>query len=211
MHSTHLVYRTAFPLTQTIGSLYRINSHMSQRVCPYWMGYFLATPLRRLVQNPDKILASFVTNGTTVLEVGPAMGFFTLPLARMVGANGKVVCVDVQEKMLQSLQRRALKAGLANRICARLCAQKSLSVSDFDGKIDFALAFAVVHEIPDSQILFAEIAKALKPDAKCLVAEPKGHVSAQEFEQTVATAKRKGLHLIDQPKIAYSHTALLCR
>ena len=53
---------------------------MSHRVCPWWMGYLLMCPLRRLGQNPDRMLAPFVATGMTVMEVGPGMGFFTLPL-----------------------------------------------------------------------------------------------------------------------------------
>ena len=50
---------------------------MSSQACPFWMGYLLLCPFRRLGQNPDKILRPYVSNGMTVLEVGPGMGFFT--------------------------------------------------------------------------------------------------------------------------------------
>jgi len=39
-------------------------------VCPVWVGYLLASPLRKLLQNPDKILAPYVKPGMTVLDVG---------------------------------------------------------------------------------------------------------------------------------------------
>ena len=87
-----------------------------QRVCPWWMGYFLASSLRRLVQNPEKILKPYVKEGMTVIDVGSAMGFFTLPLAHLVGDRGRVIAIDLQEKMIRSLQRRAQKAGLAGRL-----------------------------------------------------------------------------------------------
>ena len=51
----------------------------------------LASPLRRLLHDPAKILAPYVREGMTVLEPGPGMGFFTLDLARRVGASGRVV------------------------------------------------------------------------------------------------------------------------
>jgi len=184
---------------------------MSRFVCPHWMGYVLICPLRRLTQNPEKILAPFVASGMTILEIGPGMGFFTLPLARMVGPNGKILCVDLQKKMIQSLQERALKAGLSDRITTRVCEAASLCVGDFEGKIDFALAFAVVHEVPDAPRLFAEIVRALKPGAKCLIAEPKMHVSAQKFEQNITTALEQGLRLLERPRIRGSHAALMNR
>ena len=98
---------------------------MAERVCPVWVGYLLASPVRKLFQNPKKILAPYVEDGMKVLDVGCAMGFFSLPLARMIGSNGKVICVDVQEKMIKSLEKRAQKAGLANRIETRVCRHNS--------------------------------------------------------------------------------------
>ncbi len=184
---------------------------MSKRVCPWWLGYFLLNPLRRLSHTPDTILAPFVTAGMTVLEVGPGMGFFSLPLARMVGSEGKVVCVDVQEKMLRALERRARTAGLADRIVTRLCTPTSLCLDDLDGRVDFALAFAVVHEVPDRARLFAEFSAALTPGGCCLIAEPRGHVKLREFEESLAIAGKQGLSRADSLDIPWSHAALLIR
>ena len=182
---------------------------MAKRVCPYWVGYWLSNPLRRLIHNPEKILAPYVTGGMTVLDIGSAMGFFTLPLAQLVGPQGKVICVDVQEKMFEVLQNRARKAQLAERIITRKCEPTSLGLADFYGQIDFALAFAVVHEVRDISNFFGEVSKLLRPNACCLVAEPKGHVSAPDFEKTLVSAKHHGLTVVGSPKIIWSRTALL--
>ncbi len=182
---------------------------MAKRVCPYWIGYVLVNPFRRLIHNPEKILAPYVTSGMTVLDIGSAMGYFSLPLARMVGPQGKVICVDVQEKMLGVLQSRARKENLAERIITRVCEPASLGLGDFYGQIDFALAFAVAHEVADVPGLFKEIANLLKPDACCLVAEPRGHTSVQDFEETLAAARDRGLTAVSQPQIIWSRTALL--
>ena len=66
---------------------------MSHTVCPWWLGYVLASPLRRLFLDPVKLLSPYVQAGMTVLEPGPGMGFFTLELARLVGPAGRVVAV----------------------------------------------------------------------------------------------------------------------
>jgi len=60
---------------------------MAKRVCPWWLGYFLASPVRRWLmrEDPAQILAPYVREGMTVLEPGPGMGFFTLELAMRVG------------------------------------------------------------------------------------------------------------------------------
>ena len=89
---------------------------MAEHICPPWIGYLLVNPLRKLLENPNKMLSPYVQPGMTVLEPGPGMGFFTLPLARMVGPAGRVIVLEVQRKMLDGLERRARKAGLAERI-----------------------------------------------------------------------------------------------
>jgi len=184
---------------------------MAERVCPVWIGYLLACPLRRLLQNPKKILSPHVRPDQTILEIGPGMGFFSLPMAKMVGPGGKVVCVDLQPRMLEGLRGRAQKAGLADRIETRLCTEDSLSIDDLAGRIDFALAFAVVHEVPDPKGLFSQIHQVLKPGASCLVAEPNGHVSAEDFRGMVSMVQTHGFDVADRPQIRGSLAVVLRR
>jgi ubiquinone/menaquinone biosynthesis C-methylase UbiE len=184
------------------------EDHMAKRVCPFWVGYLLINPLRKLFESPDKLLKPHITSGMTVLDVGSGMGFFSLPIARMVGAEGKVICVDVQEKMLISLKNRARKAGLSDRIETRICHQSSLGLDDLNGEIDFALAFAVVHEVPNITQFFDELFNTLKPTGKLLLAEPKGHVSEKDFNRTISVAQQNRFKIIDKPSITRNRTIL---
>ena len=145
----------------------------------------------------------------TALDVGPGMGFFTLPMARLVGNSGKVIAVDLQEKMIGSLRNRARKAGLEARIETRICSASSLEIDDLVGKIDFALAFAVLHELPDVQTALRSIAGSLAQHGHLLIAEPSGHVSEAEFRETLAIAKAAGLFENSVPSIRRSRTVLL--
>lgn len=165
---------------------------MAKHVCPVWVAHLLASPFRKLLQNPKKMLSPFVTQGMTVLDIGCAMGFFSLPLAEMVGENGKVICVDVQEKMIDSVKKRAHKAGLSDRIKTHLCSQSSLGLADFKERIDFALAFAVVHEVTDATIFFSETYEIISPEGIFMVAEPRFHVSETEFRETFSIAQQQG-------------------
>ena len=181
------------------------------RVCPWWLGRLLASPLRRLLQDPDRVLAPFVRPGMIVLEPGPGMGFFTLPLARMVGDGGCVYALDVQKKMLDGLERRAGKSGLSSRIRARLVKAGSLGVGDLRGKIDLVWAFAVVHEMPSADTFFSEIAPTLKADGVVLLAEPAGHVSNADFEAQLQAATRHGFEVSGRPQLRRSLAAVLKR
>jgi ubiquinone/menaquinone biosynthesis C-methylase UbiE len=182
---------------------------MAGRLCPVWVGYLLINPLRSLVQNPGKILRHYVKEGMKVLDIGCGMGFFSLPLARMVQKHGKVICIDVQEKMLKTLERRAEKAGLINSLETRICFGNSLELDDLNEEVDFALAFAVVHEVPDVKQFFSDVYKTLKIAGMFFVAEPKGHVSQNNFEKAVLIAKKEGFTVLSSPHIWRSHTVLL--
>lgn len=180
-------------------------------VCPWWVGYFLVSPLRRLIQDPTRLLVPYVHAGTTVLEVGPGMGFFTLELARLVGPAGRVIAVDVEPRMVNGLQRRARRAGLGDRIDARVVQPTSMNLDDVKGAVDFVLAFAVVHEMPTPALFFAEAARAMKPGAAFLLAEPASHVNDEKFVAELAATTQAGLMVISRRPLRRSHAALLCK
>lgn len=184
---------------------------MAKRVCPWWLGYFLASPIRRWLMREDaaQILAPYVREGMTVFEPGPGMGFFTLELARLVGASGKVVAVDLQPRMIAGLKRRAAKAGLLDRIETRVARPDSLGVDDLLGRVDFTLGYALVHEMPDSAKFFRETSAVSKSGASLLLAEPSGHVKEDEFEAELKQASEAGFVIAGRPAVPHSRAVLL--
>ena len=184
---------------------------MANRVCPWWLGYLLASPVRRLLQDPHAVLAPYVRPGMTVLEPGPGMGFFTIELARLVGPSGRVIAVDVQPRMTAGLQRRVARSGISERVDARTVSADSLGVADLAGQVDFILAFAMVHEMPSSSQFFAQAAQVAKPGGQLLLVEPSGHVKTEGFDAELADASRSGFQVVERPTIRRSHAALLRR
>jgi ubiquinone/menaquinone biosynthesis C-methylase UbiE len=158
---------------------------------------------------PGALVEPHLKAGMTVLEPGPGMGFFTIEIARLVGAEGRVVAVDIESKMLDVLKRRAAKAGVAGRIDARVCAADSLGLVDLAGRVDFVLACAVVHELPSPAAFFQEAAQVMKTGAALLLIEPSGHVANQEFDRELDLAAGTGLAVVERPSIRRSHAALL--
>ncbi len=139
------------------------------------------------------------------------MGFFTLELARRVGGQGRVIAIELQPKMLDVLLRRARKAGLAERIEARQPQGDHLGVEDFRGRVDFALAFAMVHEVAKPRTLLADIYDALRAGGKLLLAEPMGHVRSEAFETTLSLAREAGFAPDSRPAIRRCHAAVLVK
>jgi ubiquinone/menaquinone biosynthesis C-methylase UbiE len=167
-------------------------------ICPWWGGYFIDNWFRRLFHNPEKIVGPFLKSEMTAMDVGCGMGMFSLAMARIVGEEGRVIAVDLQQKMLDVLRKRAEKAGVAGHIQFHKCERDRLGIEE---TVDFALAMMMIHEVPDQQRLLREIHDCLKPGGKLLAAEPQIHVSGKAFERTVAVAKELGLRPMAEPRV----------
>ena len=142
----------------------------------------------------------------TAIDIGCGMGYFSIGMAKVVGENGKIISVDIQQNMLDTQTKRAEKAGVANRITTILCNDKNIGIND---KVDFALTFWMIHETPNELEFLKQIHSILKSPGKLLLAEPKIHVTCTEFKKTLSVAQELGFKLIESPKIAFSHTAVL--
>ena len=168
--------------------------------CPVWLGHLLASPLRRLLENPAKLVLPLVAPDAQVLELGPALGFFTLPVAQALGSDGKLVCIDVQDGMLRRLRKRLENRGLAARTELRLCTQDSLALADLEGKCDLVLALHVVHETAAPAETVRALARCLKPGGRLLLIEPPGHCSPELFQSEVDAAFGAGLKRTPHPR-----------
>ena len=171
-----------------------------EHLMPWWLGYVLASPLRRLTDSPSKIVGPYIEPGMTVLDVGSAMGYFTLPMAKMVGEDGRVVAVDVQAKMLIQLAKRVVGSGLRDRIDLRRATPETLGIGDLPGRVDFALAFAVLHEAASKRRMLDQIHQSLTPTGRLLLVEP-GHVEDDNFFETTCIALESGFVLLERPMI----------
>jgi 2-polyprenyl-3-methyl-5-hydroxy-6-metoxy-1,4-benzoquinol methylase len=165
-------------------------------VCPWWVGYLLASPLRKLRENPEKLLRPYVEPGMVVVDVGCSMGFFSLPLAQMVGADGRVHCLDVAPKALRTLEHRARRRGLDRIVETRLVFQESLGLETLDGGADFVLAAHVVHETRYPETFLRECHDSLVGRGVMLILEPRGHVREDEFERTRTLAEAVGFQVL---------------
>jgi ubiquinone/menaquinone biosynthesis C-methylase UbiE len=177
-----------------------------EHVCPWWMAWTFDNPLRKWFQNPDRILGSFVREGMTVADIGCGMGYFSVAMARMVGPSGRVQSVDLQEKMLQYLKKRAVKVGVQDRITTILAEPDDIKTT---AKVDLVLVFWMVHEVKDIPRFFGQVAAILKPGGKVLYVEPRMHVTQERFEEIVGYAKTAGFSVDDSPKIGMSRSAVL--
>ena len=176
--------------------------------CPSWTCFTFENPLRLLMHNPKKMLGPYVKKGWTVMDIGPGKGIFTIPLARLVGKEGKVIAVDIQQGMLDGVRSYARKAHVEDRVELRLSKPGEIGVI---GPLDFTLAFWMVHEISDRARFLGQIASATRPGGLLFIVEPKIHVTMANFDDSVAKAEEAGFEVTGRPKVAISYAALLTK
>lgn len=181
---------------------------MAEKVCPWWAGYLLVNPLRKMIHNPEKLFQNFIKPGMKIIDFGSAMGYFSLPFARMTGKEGKVFCFDIQEKMLTGLIKRARKAKLDEIIVPCLITDND-GFQQLNNSIDFGLLFAVAHEVPNQKQLFEFLNSKLKNGAVLYFAEPAGHVKLTDFISSVDLALASGFSIERNLKVSKSHAVLL--
>jgi len=177
-------------------------------VCPWQIASLIDNRLRPLVHNPQKIFAPYVSRGMTVLDIGCGAGFASLGLAELVGGEGLVIAADLQSKMLNIVKDRALKARLSTRIRIHLCKPNHIGVRE---KLDFAVAFFMVHEVPDVRAFLEEICALLKTGGRFFITEPKIHVSSRDFQQLIRETQEVGFEITERPSVRFGHTVLLMK
>lgn len=176
------------------------------RVCPVERAGHLEGRLRSWIQNPEKILGPYVRKGMAVLDMGCGPGFFSVPMARMVGETGRVVACDLQTGMLKKLADKIEDTDIQERIILHQCQENRIGVS---GAFDFALAFYMIHELPDQQSFFKELSGLMKKDGKVFIVEPPFHVSRADFSKTLMMAEATGFSTVSRPKFLFSKAVVL--
>lgn len=177
-------------------------------VCPAEYSGSLDNRLRRWLQNPEKILKPYIRPGMKILDIGCGPGYFTLDMARMTGPAGHVFAADLQPGMLEKLQRKIRGSELGNRITPHQCESNRIGL---DQKVDFILAFYMVHEVPDRKRFLAELHGMLNPGGSLLIIEPKFHVTRAAFEATRSEALSLGFTLQNSLRSMFSRGMVLER
>ena len=175
-------------------------------VCPTEFAGSLDNLLRKLVHNPRKILEPYISKNMTVLDLGCGPGYFTRELARLVGETGMVIAADLQQGMLEKTIRKIRGTDLEQRVKIQKCQDDKIGVSE---KVDFILAFWMIHEVPDQQRLFGELKLILKSNGRIWIIEPKIHVKERSFKMMIKHSESAGFKIIERPKVCLSRTVIL--
>ncbi len=173
-----------------------LSTHSPHRY-PWWLAFLLTSPIRRAVENPRDTLQNTISAGQVVLELGPANGFYSVPIAESLGPQGKLIAVDVQPQMLRMLARRLRRRGLEARLAQRLTEHVEQELGDLRGTVDVVVAINVIHELPKPRETIHALAQTLRAGGEFLLVEPRGHVRRELFEAELAWAHEAGLERVE--------------
>jgi ubiquinone/menaquinone biosynthesis C-methylase UbiE len=176
------------------------------RVCSVEHAGALDISLRKLLQNPQKILKPFVKEGMTVADLGCGPGFFTIEMAKMVGNYGKVTAVDLQEGMLDIVRKKVSGTDLQNIIEFHNCPDNKIGLAK---TFDFILVFYMLHEVPDQSAFLHEVYSLIKTEGNVLLAEPRFHVTKNDFDNSEKILKNIGFEIVEKPKVFFSRSVVI--
>ena len=133
--------------------------------------YRLDGPLRSAIGEADQLMRmARLQPGSTVLDVGAGTGYLSLPLARAVGVDGRVECVDISDDLLEVLRTKARKQQLSERISIRVAPAQSLGYADC--VFDAVYSSYLLHELgEEAGVFLSEARRVLKPLGELVLAD----------------------------------------
>ena len=159
-----LVFFWLFPL-KLIARVASRFDHSSP--CPASLSWLVDNPLRHCYMGPvlDRI---GIRPGERVLELGPGPGAFTVGAARRVGAEGRLIAVDIQPQMIDRVEKRVREEGLTN-VETHVASAHDLPIAD--QSVDRAFLITVLPEIPEPGRALAELHRVLQPGGVLSITE----------------------------------------
>jgi ubiquinone/menaquinone biosynthesis C-methylase UbiE len=147
-------------------------------------------------ENPDLAIRLLkIQKGSTVADVGAGSGYITLLLSRAVGPMGKVYANDIQQGMLDLLQKNAAKAKATNIIPVLGAIDDPKLPAD---SLDLAIMVDVYHEFSQPQKMLQHLREALKANGRLVLLEYRAEDAAvpirPEHKMTKAQVKQELEH-----------------
>ena len=138
-----------------------LRERQRRTVFPAGSASQLLNPMRGLLQPVRPNVELFhLEEGDTALEVGPGPGYFSIEASRVVGASGRVLCLDLQPGMATLLGER-LRAARVQNVQPLVGDATRLPLAG--GSVDKAFLVAVLGEVPDRPAALAELRRVLRP------------------------------------------------
>jgi len=133
---------------------------------------WLERPEREQEERPDLVLAALhLKPGEAVADIGAGTGFYTRRMAKLVGDQGLIYAVEIQQEMLDLLTNKMAELNIRNvkPVLGTITDPKLPPLS-----IDLALMVDVYHEFDHPHEMIEAMCRALKPGGRIVFVEFRG-------------------------------------
>jgi len=130
---------------------------------------WLDRPQREDEEKPALVLDALdLRGGETVADLGAGSGYFTFRIAPKVGKAGKVLAVEIQDEMIETLRHRATEQKISNvQVIKGTESDPNLPANG----VDLVLMVDVYHELAYPYEVMTRVRKALKPGGRVVFVE----------------------------------------
>lgn len=129
----------------------------------------LDSPERKKILPAEAVIQAVgIKEGSIVADIGSGIGYFTIPLAQVVGDKGKVYAIDIVQEMLDEAARRCNEKSLSN---VEFCLSGENNLPLEDNAVDIAFLANVFHETEDKEKFMQEIHRIIKADGLINIVE----------------------------------------
>jgi ubiquinone/menaquinone biosynthesis C-methylase UbiE len=186
-----VVLGVAALVAQQATSVHPISGRRFAEVMDVRGAAWLDRPERETEEAPDEALNIIgIKRGSSVADIGAGSGYMTIRLSKRVGANGIVYANDIQQPMLDILDKR-LKSGRLTNVQLILGRPDDPKLPP--ASVDLALLVDVYHELSQPQAMLKRLHEALKPGGRLVLLEYKKEDPSipirPEHKMSVAEAK----------------------
>jgi ubiquinone/menaquinone biosynthesis C-methylase UbiE len=130
---------------------------------------WLERPEREDEEAPSKALDALeLKPGMVVADIGAGSGYYASRMAKRVGPSGRVYATDIQQGMIDLLDRRIRSEGLSN-VTTVLGGMDDPKLPA--NSIDLAIMVDVYHELQQPQIFLQRLKPAFKPGGRLVLLE----------------------------------------
>src|SRR5712692_7746751 len=179
---------------------------------------WLDRPERGDEERPAAVIDALgLRGGEVVADLGAGAGYFTFRIAPKVGKTGRVLAVDIQDEMLETIRRRATALKVTN--------VKEVKDSETDPKlpvngVDIVLMVDVYHELAYPYEVMTKVCKALKPGGRVVFVEYRKEdprvpikevhkMSVEQLEKEMRVARR--VHIRTLETLPWQHIVIFER
>lgn len=140
-----------------------------------------------LIEVRQQILEALAPRaGDQLLDLGCGAGHDVLALARIVGAQGRVLGVDRSESLVEEAQRRAQEAGV-NNVEFRSGDAERLPLDD--NSVDGCRSDRVLQYVPNMQLAVGELVRVTRPGGRVVVADTDWGASSFDCDDPQLSAR----------------------